>query len=64
MDFLKELLELNNIVYLTRLAEKHGLDDGDKKEYIYKYNKGNNRLFVASKSYMIDEYRKKITRTP
>jgi|TARA_B110000208_G_scaffold191748_1_gene259909 hypothetical protein len=60
MDFIKELIELNNIVYLDQVAEKRGLGEVEKKEYIHKYNKGNNRLFVASKSYMIDEYRKKI----
>jgi len=46
MDFIKELIELNNIVYLDHVAEKLGLDEVEKKEYIYKYNKGNNRLFV------------------
>jgi hypothetical protein len=62
MDFIKELMSLNNIVYLDRVAEKQGLDEVEKNEYIHKYNKGNNRLFVASKSYMIDEYRKTIVK--
>ena len=31
MDFLKDLLELNNVVYLTKLAEKQSLEEDEKK---------------------------------
>ena len=43
MDFLKDLLELNNVVYLTKLAEKQGLEEDEKEIFIQKYNKISNR---------------------
>ena len=43
MDFLKDLLELNNVVYLTKLAEKQDLEEDEKEKFIQKYNKISNR---------------------
>lgn len=62
MDFLKELLELNNVIYLEKLAEKQNLDEEEKIQFIQKYNKRNNRLFKPCKKYMIDEYKIKVDR--
>lgn len=62
MDFLKELLELNNVIYLEKLAEKLDLEDEEKEGFIKKYNKRNNRLFKPCKKYMIDEYKMKAQR--
>jgi len=62
MDFLKELLELNNVIYLEKLSEKQSLDEEEKEKFIQKYNKRNNRLFKPCKKYMIDEYKMKVDR--
>ena len=62
MDFLKDLLELNNVIYLEKLAEKQNLDEEEKIQFIQKYNKRNNRLFKPCKKYMIDEYKIKVER--
>lgn len=62
MDFLKDLLELNNVIYLEKLAEKLDLEDEEKEVFIQKYNKRNNRLFKPCKKYMIDEYKTKALR--
>ena len=61
MDFLKELLELNNVIYLEKLAEKQNLDE-EEEGFIKKYNKRNNRLFKPCKKYMIDDYKTKVER--
>lgn len=60
MDFLKDLLEINNIIYLTKLAEKQDLEEDDKEIFIQKYNKISNRLFTPCKKYRIDEYKIKV----
>jgi hypothetical protein len=62
MDFLKDLLELNNVIYLDRLAQKQTLDEDEKEQFIQKYNKRNNRLFTPCKKYKIDEYKVKVER--
>ena len=62
MDFLKDLLELNNVIYLEKLAEKQNLDEEEKIQFIQKYNKRNNRLFKPCKKYMIDDYKLKVER--
>jgi len=56
MDFLKELIELNNIVIL----EKKSIDEDDLNQKKRFYNKRNNRLFKPCKKYMVDDYRKKV----
>jgi hypothetical protein len=62
MDFLKDLLELNNVIYLEKLADKQSLDESEREQFIRKYNKRNNRLFKPCKKYMIDEYKVKVDR--
>jgi len=62
MDFLKDLLELNNVIYLTKLAEKQNLDEDGSEQFIQKYNKRNNRLFKPCRKYKIDEYQIKVER--
>ena len=62
MDFLKDLLELNNTLYLEKLADKQNLDELERKQFIQKYNKRNNRLFKPCKKYMIDDYKSKVDR--
>ena len=62
MDFLKDLLELNNVIYLEKLADKQSLDELEREQFIRKYNKRNNRLFKPCKKYMIDEYKVKVDR--
>ena len=62
MDFLKDLLELNNVIYLTKLSEKQNLDEDGSEQFIQKYNKRNNRLFKPCRKYKIDEYQIKVER--
>ena len=62
MDFLKELLELNNEIYLTKISKKQQLDEDSTEQFIQKYNKRNNRLFTPCKKYRIDEYKLKVER--
>ena len=62
MDFLKDLLELNNVIYLEKLADKQSLDESEREQFIRKYNKRNNRLFKPCKKNMIDEYKVKVDR--
>jgi hypothetical protein len=62
MDFLKDLLELNNVITLEKLANERGLDDLETGQFIQKYNKRNNRLFTPIKEYKIDEYKMKVER--
>ena len=57
MDFLEELLIINNLYTLNKIADEKNLDDDEKKEFIKKYNKQNNRLFTPCKKYMIDDYK-------
>ena len=57
MDFLEELLILNNLYTLNKIADEKNLDDDEKKVFIKKYNKQNNRLFTPCKKYMIDDYK-------
>ena len=62
MDFLKELLELNNEIYLEKIANENKYDEEEKEKFIQKYNKRNNRLFKPCKKYKTDEYQLKIER--
>ena len=56
MDFLKELMELNNIVYL----EKISADEEDLNDKKRDYNKRNNRLFKPCKKYKMNDYQSKV----
>ena len=62
MDFLEELIEINNKIKLNELTIEMKLDDQEKLQFIQKYNKSNNRLFTkkGGKNYLIDEYRLKV----
>ena len=60
MDFLKDLLELNNVIYLEKMANKQQLDEDESEQFIQKYNKRNNRLFIPCKMYRIDDYKVKV----
>jgi hypothetical protein len=60
MDFLEELLILNNIFKLNEIADDRKLEGVERDEFIKKYNKSNNRLFTPCKKYMIDEYKSSV----
>ena len=60
MDFLEELLIINNLYTLNKIADKKNLDDEERIEFIKKYNKSNNRLFTPCKKYMIDDYKSEV----
>ena len=74
MDLIKELMEINNILTLEKLAEiKYTIDSDDDSEeikytfecrekFIDKYNKVNNRQFTKGRYYYIDEYYHKMVR--
>ena len=72
MDLIKELMELNNEITLSKLAEeKYTIDSDDddedikyihecRQKFIHQYHKVNNRQFMKTRSYTIDEYQKKL----
>ena len=60
MDFLEELLIINNIFKLNEIADDRKLEGVEREEFIKKYNKSNNRLFTPCKKYMIDEYKSSV----
>ena len=60
MDFLEELLIINNIYTLNKIVDEKNLDDEERIEFIQKYNKENNRLFTPCKKYMIDDYKSEV----
>ena len=62
MDFLKDLLEINNKLYLEKIAKEKELKEDETIIFINKYDKRNNRLFKSHKKYMIDEYQQKINK--
>ena len=60
MDFLKELIEINNVYTLDKIANKQNLEKEEHVKFIEKYNKSNNRLFTPCKKYMIDDYKREV----
>jgi hypothetical protein len=70
MDLIKELMELNNELTLSKISsQKYTIDSDDddedikyihecRQKFIHQYHKVNNRQFKKSSSYMIDEYQK------
>ena len=65
MDFLKELIQLNNEIYLKQSSEEKIVDTIEdykqrRIEFVNKFNKKNNRLFTISKQYHNDDYQSKI----
>ena len=57
MDFLENLIIINNMITLQNLAKDKNLNEEETELFIQKYNKDNNRLFTPCKQYKIDEYR-------
>jgi hypothetical protein len=57
MDFLENLIIINNMITLRNLAKDKNLNEEETELFIQKYNKDNNRLFTPCKQYKIDEYR-------
>tara|TARA_B100001287_G_C22649670_1_gene514552 strand:+ start:1233 stop:1436 length:204 start_codon:yes stop_codon:yes gene_type:complete len=62
MDFLKELIEINNVYTLDKIANKQNLEKEEHVKFIEKYNKSNNRLFTPCKKYKIDDYKLRLER--
>lgn len=60
MDFLEELLIINNLYTLNQIVSDRKLEGMEREEFIKKYNKSNNRLFTPCKKYMIDEYKETV----
>ena len=60
MDFLENLMEINNIITLQNLAKDKNLNEEETESFIQKYNKDNNRLFTSCKQYPIDDYKVKV----
>jgi hypothetical protein len=57
MDFLENLIIINNMITLQDLAKERNLNEEETELFIQKYNKENNRLFTPCKQYPIDEYK-------
>ena len=67
MDFLKELIEINNENFLEKYSIKYISENEEnylekRIEFINKYKKKNNNLFTLCKRYNIDDYYKKLIR--
>ena len=60
MDFLEELLIINNLYTLNKIADERELNEEERIEFIKKYNKSNNRLFTPCKKYIIDDYKREV----
>ena len=60
MDFLEELLIINNLYIVNKIADERLLESEERIEFIKKYNKENNRLFTPCKKYMIDDYKSEV----
>jgi hypothetical protein len=60
MDFLENLMKINNMIALQKLARDKNLNEKETQSFIQKYNKDNNRLFTPCKQYPIDEYKETI----
>lgn len=60
MDFLEELLIINNLYIVNKIADERLLESEERIEFIKKYNKENNRLFTPCKKYMIDDYKREV----
>ena len=60
MDFLKVLVQIQQIIILEKLSEHLLTSEEDKKEYIDKYNKPNYQLIKVSNTKMAIRKRVKI----
>ena len=52
MDFLKDLVQIQQTIILEKLSEHLLTSEEDKKEYIDKYNKPNYQLIKVSNTKM------------
>jgi hypothetical protein len=60
MDFLEDLLLINNTFQLEKIAKERDLNQEETESFIKKYNKSNNRSFTPCKKYMINEYKEEV----
>mgnify|MGYP001150934021 CR=1 FL=1 len=68
MNFLKDLIELNNEIELKKKAEKQFPTDDeeamkDREDFIARFNKRNNRLFKPSNQCYLHVYEQKLSRS-
>ena len=74
MDFIKQLMELNNIYTLENISKQKFIIENDdsnediiiiqneRQKFINQYNKRNNRQFIKIKHFDIDFYNHKLMR--
>lgn len=60
MDFLKDLVQIQQTIILEKLSDKLLSPETDKKEFIDKYNKPNYQLIKVSNTKMAIRKRVKI----
>lgn len=60
MDFLKDLVQIQQIIILEKLSDHLLTSEEDKKEFIDKYNKPNYQLIKVSNTKMAIRKRVKI----
>jgi len=60
MDFLKDLVQIQQTMILEKLSDKLLSSETDKKEFIVKYNKPNYQLIKVSNTKMAIRKRVKI----
>ena len=60
MDFLKDLVQIQQTIILEKLSDKLLSSEADKKEFILKYNKPNYQLIKVSNTKMAIRKRIKI----
>ena len=60
MDFLKDLVQIQQIIILEKLSDHLLTSETDKKEFIVKYNKPNYQLIKVSNTKMAIRKRVKI----
>ena len=60
MDFLKDLVQIQQIIILEKLSDHLLTSEEDKKEFIDKYNKPNYQLIKVSNTKMAIRTRVKI----
>ena len=60
MDFLKDLIQIQQTIILEKLSDKLLSSETDKKEFIDKYNKPNYQLIKVSNTKMAIRKRVKI----
>ena len=60
MDFLKDLVQIQQTIILEKLSDKLLSSETDKKEFIDKYNKPNYQLIKVSNTKMAIRKRVKI----